>query len=88
MTSEVDPITPISNYILEKFYPGKTELTLDPDQSLSRQGAIQSIDWVELVLFIEKTFQIRVRPQDMREANFGSLNAISRYVRGKLGQTG
>jgi acyl carrier protein len=53
----------------------------DDDKSFLQNGILSSLGFVELMLFIEKTFAVRIDRKDISPANFDSLNKIVNYVR-------
>jgi acyl carrier protein len=56
---------------------------LDHDDSLLELGIIDSVKMIELIEYIEKTFDITVDEDDMLPENFDSLNAIEEYINSK-----
>src|SRR3546814_16229504 len=54
------------------------------DTSLIQQGIVDSTGILELIVFIEETWPVRVPAEDMTPANFDSLGAIDRYLDGRL----
>ena len=71
-------------YIVENFLYMRPNLQVDPDDSLLRKGVFDSLGVMEVIAFIEESFGIAVEQEEVTEANFGSLNAITRYVAAKL----
>jgi acyl carrier protein len=63
-----------------------TELTntqgLNPSINLFESGHLTSLDALELLSFIETTFQISIMGDDISVENLGSINSIVRYVEG------
>jgi len=58
----------------------------DDDDNLFESGIVNSLFAVQLMTFIEKTFQIEVGSEDLDIENFKSLNAMMAFVLRKLGQ--
>ena len=56
---------------------------LDHDDSLLELGIIDSVKMLELIEYIEKTFEISVDEDDMLPENFDSINAIVEYIGSK-----
>ena len=56
------------------------------DANLFETGIVNSLFAVQLMTFIEKTFQIEVGSEDLDIENFKSLNAMMAFVLRKLGQ--
>jgi acyl carrier protein len=57
---------------------------IDHDISLIDNGYIDSIGIIELVTFIEKTFQIKVHDHEIIPENFDSISKIYSYISGKV----
>jgi acyl carrier protein len=57
---------------------------IDHDISLIDNGYIDSIGIIELVTFIEKTFQIKVHDHEIIPENFDSIGKIYSYISGKV----
>lgn len=51
------------------------------DTLIFQEGIIESIGFIQLVIFLEETFNIRASDKDMLEENFESLNAIVQFVK-------
>ena len=64
---------------------------LGDEDDMFEMGFLNSLFFMQLVLWMEKTFEIAVLPEDMEIANFYSIDAISRFVgrkRENLGRNG
>ncbi|WP_157976051.1 acyl carrier protein [Lewinella sp. IMCC34191] len=65
----------------------KTELLADEqidltaDDDLLSSGLISSMAVFRLIDFLEKTFSVRIPPEEMTIDNFMTVNAMSDYVR-------
>jgi acyl carrier protein len=79
----IDVRTHVRNYIEDNF------LYLHPDKSLSDSdglldlGIVDSLGFVELVEEIQERFGIEVQDTEIIEENFGSVDAIVRFVETK-----
>lgn len=71
-------------YLVENFLYMRPTLEVDPDDSLLRAGVIDSLGVMEVIGFLEESFGITVADDEVTEVHFGTLNAIARYVTGKL----
>ncbi len=58
---------------------------LRDDQNIFDDGIVNSIFAVELVVFIEKQFNMTVENDDLDLANFVSIDAIATFVARKTG---
>jgi len=77
----VDPKSQIRDY-LERV---TRHPDLRDDQNIFEGGIVNSIFAVELVVFIEKQFNITVENEDLELANFASIDAIATFVARKTG---
>ena len=62
-------------------------LDLDDDDLIFESGIVNSLFAVQLMTFLEKTFQIEVTMDDLEIENFKSINAATAFVVKKKGQT-
>ncbi len=53
---------------------------LRDDQNIFENGIVNSIFAVELVIFVEKQFNITIENNDLELANFASIDAIATFV--------
>jgi acyl carrier protein len=75
--------------ILEKFVHnemtvGLGKKTLDPDEDLIEKGVIDSLGILKVVLFIEKTFGIKINDEEVVPENFRSVNTMAKFVEQKM----
>ena len=56
---------------------------LDYDDSLLELGIVDSVKMLDLIAFIEDTFEIKVDEEDLYPENFDSINAIAEYIESK-----
>ena len=73
----------IQQFLLVRFPGARTEMLTISD-SLLENGIIDSLGVLDLVLFIEKTFQIKVEDDDMMPDNFQSIEIITCFISSKL----
>ena len=73
----------VRDYIAENFLFG-IEDDLSSSQSLLESGVIDLTGVMELVLFLEQTFQIEVADEDLVPENLDTIDNISRFVNRKL----
>ncbi len=55
------------------------------DDEIITSGLVNSLFAMQLILFIEKEFDLKIGNEDLDIKNFNSLNAISRFVGNKKG---
>jgi len=53
------------------------------DASFLEEGIIDSIGFMELVAYVQKTYGIEVGPEELVPGNFDSVNKLARYVASK-----
>jgi acyl carrier protein len=54
------------------------------DASFLNEGIIDSMNVLELVMFVEQTFSVTVQDQDIVPDNFDSVSKLAAFVRRKL----
>jgi acyl carrier protein len=54
-----------------------------PDDDLFARGTVTSLFALQLIAFVEHTFDIEVEPEDLDFANFRTVNAVTAFVDGK-----
>lgn len=56
---------------------------LEDDTSFLQEGIVDSTGVLELVMFVEETFDIAVEDEEVVPENFDSVAQLARYVRSK-----
>ena len=60
---------------------------IDTDAPLFREGlGLDSIDALELVVAIEKTFNVVIEDEDVGTRAFASVNALAKFIQGECEQ--
>lgn len=72
----------VRQFILDNFMMGGSREIPD-DASFIDRHIIDSTGFLELISFVEQTFEIQVFDDEMVPENLDSLNSIERYVRNK-----
>ena len=54
------------------------------DEDIFEGGIINSLFAMQLVLFLEKKFGIRISGKDLKQINFRTVNAIDNFIDTKL----
>ncbi len=75
-----DTIRPTILTFLEQFI----DVDVADDEDLFASGLVNSLFAMQLVLFVEKEFSIKVENEDLDLANFRSVNAITGFIQNKL----
>ena len=66
--------------ILQFFAEKKMADGLDCDTELMDSGKVNSLFALEIVLYLEKTFGIRLKGKDINKNNFRTINAMAELV--------
>jgi acyl carrier protein len=69
----------IRAYIVDNFLLGDSG-GLDDGQSLLESGVIDSTGFMELALFVEETFGVKVEDRDFVPENFDSIRNLAAFV--------
>ena len=73
----------IRNYIIENFLFGDAS-QLEEDTSFIESGIIDSTGILELITFIEETYDIRIEDEELVPENLDSLKDVIRFVEKKI----
>lgn len=73
----------IRQFLLDNFVMGANATVAD-DTSFMKGRILDSTGFIELITFIEETFEFTVDDDEMLPENFDSLNNIDGYVGRKL----
>ncbi len=73
----------IQQYIAENFLFSNNGFNLSDDASFLDEGVIDSTGTLELVTFVEETFNITVADDEIVPENFDSVNSLVAYVQRK-----
>lgn len=76
----------IRAYILENFLFSDDDGQLQNDASFLEEGIVDSTGVLELVMFVEETFDVTVEDEEILPENFDSVIQLARYVRVKTGE--
>jgi acyl carrier protein len=75
----------INQYISTEIVTTPDLLPLDNDLSLMEANILDSVAFLNLVLFLEERFGISVEDTELTRENFETINIIAAYVRRKQG---
>lgn len=80
-TSEKAPATTedIEEAVLG-FLEGKTKVVAKPDQDLFASGLVSSMFAMELVVFLEQSYDVMIIGSDLKLDNFRTVHAMTRLV--------
>jgi acyl carrier protein len=76
-------ITVITQFIRENFIAGRSDVIIDPDQSLIESGIMDSTGVLELVEFLESTYEIRVEDEELVPENLETISNILKFLQTK-----
>ncbi len=72
--------TLIQNFILENLLFTDDSGQLAVDASFLEEGIVDSTGVLELVMFVEETFNVTVEDEEIVPENFDSVQRLARYV--------
>jgi len=75
----MDTTSLVREFVVENFLFGDGE-ALKEDTSFMEEGIIDSTGILELVFFLEETFDIKVEDAELVPENFDSLIRVSKYI--------
>jgi acyl carrier protein len=78
----------IIDYISQELVSDQELLPLHADTPLMDSNIIDSMAFLNLVMFLEDQFGITVADTDLTRDNFDTVNAICAYVRSRQGRAG
>lgn len=67
-------------WVRENFLYMRPEWPLTDDTPLLKGGVIDSVGVIELVAWLETSFEVSIPEGDITEAHFGTLGAIGDYL--------
>lgn len=67
-------------WVMENFLYMRPDWPLDEETPLLRSGVVDSVGVIELVGYLERTFNCHVPEREITEENLGTLGAIGRFV--------
>jgi len=73
----------IRNFIIETFLFGESSNGLKDTDSLLETGVIDSTGFLELIAFIEETYRIKVKDDELVPENLDSIANVSDFIRRK-----
>jgi acyl carrier protein len=82
-TAEVDTDVikaTVRGFIVDNFLFGTEDESLSDDASFLETGIIDSTGILELISFVEKTYEITIADDEMLPENLDSLDRISAFV--------
>lgn len=74
------PAAEIKTFIARNFLFSEDANSIRDDESLMDSGTLDSTGILELIMFVEEKFKLKVPDEDMLPQNFDSVNAITSYI--------
>ncbi len=74
------PVAEIKQFIARNFLFSEDSSAVRDDQSLMSSGTLDSTGILELIMFVEERFQVKIPDEDMLPENFDSVRAIANYI--------
>ena len=79
----MDLISTLREFVVENFLFGD-DSQLEEDSSFLESGIIDSTGILELIQFLEETYDIKIEDEELIPENFSNLIAIDHYLDLKL----
>lgn len=80
----MEVLSVVRNFIAKELLRNES-LPIDEDLPLIERGYLTSLQTIDLVVFLETHFGVRIGPEEVNEDEFRSLRTIERLVKAKLG---
>ncbi|RMD83589.1 MAG: acyl carrier protein [Candidatus Dadabacteria bacterium] len=73
-------ITALVEYVLSNHLLGGSPEDVPLDRSLVEEGILDSFEIIELVDFIERTWNIRIADEEITKENMGSIEKMAAFI--------
>ncbi len=77
----------IREYLTEEVLFSDDSIEYSNDDSLLEAGVVDSVAVMEMILFVEETFNVEVADQEIIPDNFDSVNRLANFIRSKIGSS-
>jgi acyl carrier protein len=81
--NEQNVLEQVREFVIENFMYMRKVKTIGDEESLLRTGVISSLGMMEVVDWVESTFDVSVDPDEITEQNFDTLRGIAAFVGSK-----
>ncbi len=78
-----DMLNTIREFIRENFVAGRSDVQINPDESLIENGIMDSTGVLELVEFLESTYSIHIEDEELIPENLETVNNIIKFLKSK-----
>ena len=75
----------LRDYIVDNFLFGDTETKFTDDESFMEKGILDSTGILDLILFLEENFEIKVEDDELIPENLDSINNLVAFLGRKKG---
>jgi acyl carrier protein len=76
----------IKSFIAKNFLFSDDGDAVADNESLMKNGTLDSTGILELIMFVEEKFQLKIPDEDMLPENFDSVRAIADYIENRRQQ--
>ena len=80
----IDVVGEVRAFIVERFLFGQGADTLPNDDSFLESGIVDSTGVLEIVMFVEQRFGIKVKDEELIPDNLDSIDKVAAFVTRKL----
>lgn len=77
----------IKTFVSYNFLHSDNGIELEDSQSFMESGIIDSTGVLELVSFLEETFNLHINDDELLPENFDSIQSLTLYIQKKLNNT-
>ena len=77
----------VRDFVVDSFMFGDSPAGFSDQTSLLEKGLIDSTDILELIVFVEERYGIKVSDEDVRPTNFDSVERIASFAQRQLSST-
>jgi acyl carrier protein len=74
----------VRQYIAKNLLFSDNGFAYTDDASFLEEGIVDSLGVMELVLFIEEKFEVKVQDEELTPDNFDSVNKLASYIQRRL----
>jgi acyl carrier protein len=78
-----DVLKNVVDFIKENFIMGRSDALIDPDESLIESGIMDSTGVLELVEYLETTYEIQIQDEELIPENLETVNNIVNFLKAK-----
>ena len=80
------PTESLRKFIIQNICDAANTLNLKNEENIFEAGYVDSTFAMELIIFIEKQFNIQIPDEDLDLENFSSIDRMVQYIDRKKGQ--